>query len=173
MAQKQQLVTKKRIIHFFIKKTQTFSMKILYSILIIIFSQINVFCQDENNVDSIATKTRKSDSLLVEMLPQYPDGTEAMYRFIAKNIKYPEKAKNALIEGKVYASFVIEKDGTVGEMKILKGIGYGCDEETLRVIALMPNWTPGMQNNKAVRVQMNLPVSFKLEKKKKKGKKIS
>jgi len=146
-------------------------MKILYSILIFIFSQFNVFSQDENNVDSISTKTRKSDSVFVDILPQYPGGTEALYRFIADNIKYPEKAKNASVEGKVYASFVIEQDGSVGEMKILKGIGYGCDEETLRVIAMMPNWTPGMQNNKAVRVQMNLPVSFKLEKKKKKGKK--
>ncbi len=80
------------------------------------------------------------------------------------NVVYPQEAKEAGIEGKVFVEFYIEGDGTVCDAKVLRGIGYGCDEEALRVIGLMPKWYPGKQRGKAVRVRYTLPVTFKLAK---------
>jgi TonB family protein len=100
---------------------------------------------------------------LVEMDPEFPGGMEALTKYLSENIKYPEQAKKDKIQGKVYISFVVEKDGSVADAKVLRGIGGGCDEEALRVVNAMPKWTPGKQRGEAVRVQFNLPVAFKLQ----------
>lgn len=100
---------------------------------------------------------------VVEVLPQYPGGNEAMYKFIGDNIKYPEKAKEDKISGRVFVNFIVEKDGAVSNVNVLRGIGGGCDEEASRVVAMMPNWTPGTQKGKAVRVSFNLPINFALK----------
>ena len=99
---------------------------------------------------------------VVEQMPQYPGGDEARIKYLSKNLKYPEEARREGIEGKVFVTFVVEKDGSITGAKILRGIGGGCDEETIRVIENMPDWEPGKQKGKAVRVRFNMPIVFKL-----------
>lgn len=99
----------------------------------------------------------------VEVMPEFPGGMEAMMKYFAENIKYPEEAKEKGISGRVFVQFVIEKDGSVSNVKVLRSIGGGCDEEAVRVVKGMPKWKPGMQKGKAVRVHYNLPLNFKLD----------
>jgi protein TonB len=100
--------------------------------------------------------------IVVESMPEYPGGDAELYKYLADNIRYPELAKEASISGRVFVSFVVEKDGTVTDVKILRGIGGGCDEEAIRLVKGMPKWTPGKQRGKPVRVTYNLSVKFTL-----------
>ena len=100
----------------------------------------------------------------VEKQPEFPGGTDSMFAFIQRNIRYPEEAKRSGIEGRVFVTFVIEKDGQVSNAKILRDIGGGCGEEALRVVNSMPKWKPGTQRGNPVRVQFNLPIMFQLQK---------
>ena len=100
---------------------------------------------------------------VVEVSPEFPGGTEALYKYIAENIHYPEQAKANKMEGSVVVRFVVEADGTISNAKVLRGIGGGCDEEALRVVNAMPKWQPGSVDGKPVRVQFNLPIIFKLQ----------
>ena len=99
---------------------------------------------------------------IVEKMPQFTGGESAMMKYVSENIKYPEKAKEDGIQGRVFISFVVEKDGSVSNVEVKRGIGGGCDEEAARVIAGMPKWQPGMQKGKPVRVNYMMPVFFKL-----------
>ena len=96
-------------------------------------------------------------------MPEFPGGVEALMDYVGRNVKYPEEAKDKEIQGRVFVSFVIEKDGSVNEVKVLRGIGGGCDEEAVRVIKAMPKWTPGKQKGKPVRVNYQIPINFKLD----------
>ena len=100
---------------------------------------------------------------IVEVMPEFPGGTEKMMDYLSKNIKYPEAAKEKGISGRVFLSFVIEKDGAVSNVKVAKGIGKECDDEALRVVKAMPKWKPGLQKGKPVRVNYMLPIFFKLD----------
>jgi protein TonB len=100
---------------------------------------------------------------IAEVMPEFPGGKEALFAYIGKNLKYPEQAVEEGIEGVVYVTFVVEVDGSIAGVKVLRGIGGGCDEEALRVVRGMPNWKPGMQAGKPVRVKYNLPIRFKLQ----------
>jgi TonB family protein len=105
---------------------------------------------------------------VVSKLPQYPGGDKGRMSFIAKNIKYPEEARKNDITGTVYASFIIEKDGSVSNPKIIRSIGYGCDKEVIRVIKIMPKWQPGEdETGNPVRVAYTIPVKFNLDRKEK------
>ena len=99
---------------------------------------------------------------IVENQPEFPGGMEALYKYLAQNIKYPQLARDNNITGKVYVTFVVEKDGSIANPKVLRDIGGGCGAEAIRVVKSMPKWTPGKQRGKAVRVQFNLPVNFNL-----------
>ena len=99
----------------------------------------------------------------VEQVPQFPDGNAAMYKFLASQIKYPSVARENGIEGTVYVSFVVWLDGSIRNIEIKRGIGGGCNDEALRVVNLMPKWSPGKQNGKAVPVAFTLPIKFKLD----------
>lgn len=99
---------------------------------------------------------------VVENDPEFPGGMEALYKYLAQNIKYPQLARDNGITGKVYVTFVVEKDGSIANPKVLRDIGGGCGQEAIRVVKSMPKWTPGKQRGKAVRVQFNLPVNFSL-----------
>ncbi|HOI31262.1 MAG: M56 family metallopeptidase [Bacteroidales bacterium] len=99
---------------------------------------------------------------VVDVMPEFPGGATAMMNFIANNITYPEQARRDTIHGRVYVNFVVETDGSVSNVKILRGIGGGCDEEAKRVVELLPKFTPGYQRGQAVRVSFNLPVKFVL-----------
>jgi TonB family protein len=109
----------------------------------------------ENNDEEIFTA--------VEEQPEYLGGAIEAFKFIAKNIKYPEAAVNARVQGKVFLKFVVKKDGTIGDIQVLKGIGFGCDLEAARVVKEFPRWTPGKQNGKPVNVWFTIPISFVLD----------
>ncbi len=100
--------------------------------------------------------------VFVQNNPEFPGGQAAMFQYLAKNLKYTQAAKEVGIQGKMLVSFVVWKDGTIGNIKILRGLGAGLDEEAVRVIKAMPRWKPGNQNGKNVNVEFNMPVSFKL-----------
>jgi len=100
---------------------------------------------------------------VVEASPEYPGGEAARMKFLQENIKYPQMARESGIQGTVYVTFVVEKDGRVTDVRILRGIGGGCDEEAVRVVQNMPKWIPGKQRQKPVRVQFNMPIKFTLQ----------
>jgi protein TonB len=100
---------------------------------------------------------------VVESMPEFRGGMKELYTYLGNNIKYPVMAKESGIQGVVYVTFVVEKDGSITDVRVLRGIGGGCDEEAVRVVESMPNWTPGKQRGKPVRVQYNLPVRFTLQ----------
>ena len=100
---------------------------------------------------------------VVEESPSFPGGDIARIKFLQQNIDYPTMARESGIQGTVYVTFVVEPDGKVSNVQILRGIGGGCDEEAVRVIKAMPRWRPGKQRGKPVRVQFNMPIKFTLQ----------
>lgn len=98
--------------------------------------------------------------VVVDELPKYPGGDEARFKFLQNNVKYPKVATYNGIKGVVYITFIVEKDGSLSNIKLLQGIGGGCDEEALRVARLMPKWTPGKRKGQPVRVYVNMPIRF-------------
>jgi protein TonB len=99
---------------------------------------------------------------IVEEMPSFPGGEAALMKYLATNIKYPAIAKDAGIQGTVYVTFVVDTDGKVKDVRVLRSIGGGCDEEAIRVVQSMPAWKPGKQRGKSVKVQYNLPIRFTL-----------
>lgn len=99
----------------------------------------------------------------VEQNPEFIGGQAKMYQFLGENIKYPQAAQRANISGRVFVKFVVEDDGSIGDVIVMKGIGFGCDEEAIRVVKSMPHWKPGVQNGKNVRVYYNMPIVYKLD----------
>jgi len=99
----------------------------------------------------------------MENPPMYPGGIEKFYKFLGDNIKYPPMAAENNIQGNVFVSFTVEKDGSLTDIKIDRKLGYGTDEEAVRVLKLSRRWNPGMQNGKPVRVKYNIPIKFSLQ----------
>ena len=121
---------------------------------------------EEVKVQAVKRTAWTNDELIFETVednPKFPGGVKAMYNFIAGNLKYPVEAQKNNITGKVFVKFVVRQDGSISNMKVLKGIGYGCDEETVRVISQMPRWIPGKQNGKPVNVMFTMPINFVIE----------
>jgi periplasmic protein TonB len=100
---------------------------------------------------------------IVEQNPEFPDGQKAMFSWLSSNIKYPPIARENGIEGTVYVGFVVNTDGSIVDVIVKRGIGGGCNEEAVRVVQQMPNWKPGRQQGRPVRVAFTLPIKFKLE----------
>lgn len=100
--------------------------------------------------------------LFAEQQPEFTGGMEAFGDFLRQNLKYPSSAARAGIEGKVFVEFTVGVDGSIQSARTVKGIGFGCDEEALRVVNLMPNWRAGKQSGRPVRVRFTLPISFQL-----------
>ena len=123
---------------------------------------------EELTVTGLATH-EKSDItqdevfVVVDEMPEYPGGDLALRTFLAQNIKYPLEAAKKGIHGKVYVNFVVEKDGTVGLVKIARGVDPSLDAEALRVVKLLTNWKPGKQKGKDVRVSFTVPIQFALQ----------
>lgn len=109
-------------------------------------------------------KIEESTQILdvAQVMPEFEGGMAAMYKWLGKKLNYPEEAQRIGKEGKVVLSFVIEKNGEISDLKIIKSVGFGCDEEAIRVVKKMPKWKPGMQGGRPVRVRFVLPLSFKL-----------
>jgi periplasmic protein TonB len=99
----------------------------------------------------------------VEQDPEFPGGLAALGRFLQQNIQYPMAAARANVSGRVFVSFTVNTDGSITDSQVLKGLGFGTDDEALRVLKAMPRWKPGRQSGRAVRVRYNLPISFTLE----------
>ena len=108
----------------------------------------------EENVDEIFT--------IVEEQPSPVGGMKAFYDYVFDNLNYPPRAARMGIEGRVFVEFIVERDGSLTDVKVAKGIGGGCDEEAVRVISEAPKWNPGKQRGRAVRVRMIMPIVFKL-----------
>jgi protein TonB len=113
-------------------------------------------------VEAVVAEDENKIFMVVEQQPEFEGGYEAMMNFIRKNMRYPASARRMGIDGTVYVSFVVGKDGTINDVKVLRGISADCDKEAVRVVQAMPPWKPGKQNGKAVFVRFNLPIKFKL-----------
>jgi len=113
--------------------------------------------------DEIEDEVEEPIFVFVEKNASFPGGDKARLKFLKENIEYPVMAIESGIQGTVYITFVVEKDGSISHVELLRGIGGGCDEEAIRVIKNMPKWNPGEQRMLPVRVQMNIPIKFNLD----------
>jgi protein TonB len=100
--------------------------------------------------------------IVVEDAPGYPGGDAARMKFLSDNIRYPAIARESGIQGTVFIQFVVERDGSITDVQVIRGIGGGADEEAVRVVKMMPRWTPGKQRGRPVRVQFTMPIRFTL-----------
>ena len=119
--------------------------------------------QNEFKAEGTFTPNDEPAFDVVEEMPQFPGGASALLEFLSKNIRYPKEAFEANKQGRVLATFVVEKDGSISETKVVKSVESSLDEEAIRVLNSMPNWTPGKQGGKAVRVKYTVPINFRLD----------
>lgn len=135
------------------KTRKNVSLKVALMMLVLLFSFMTSTAQ-----------TKKNNMVydVVEVMPQFPGGQIAMLKYIMENIKYPKQIMEEGIQGRVTVSFIVEKDGRVSNVRLLRSVQPSLDKEAIRVVKSMPKWTPGKQNGKPVRVRFNLPVMFKL-----------
>ena len=99
----------------------------------------------------------------ITISPIFPGGEEARLNYLKENLKYPVSARDSNIQGTVYVSFAVEKDGRISDVKVMRGIGGGCDEEAVRVVKMMPKWKPAEQGGKIIKYEYTLPIEFSLE----------
>ena len=99
---------------------------------------------------------------VVEQMQEYPGGIPALIQFLQENLQYPEQAMASHIEGRVLVAFIVEKDGSISDIKAVRQVDPSLDNEAMRVVSIMPKWTPGYMNGKPVRVRFTLPINFKL-----------
>ncbi|WP_455530917.1 energy transducer TonB [Segatella salivae] len=135
------------------KTRKNVSLKVALMMLVLLFSFMTSTAQ-----------TKKNDMVfdVVEVMPQYPGGQIAMMKYIMENIKYPKQAMKEGIQGRVTVRFIVEKDGSISDVKPVLSVHPLLNKEAVRVVESMPKWTPGKHNGKPVRVRFNLPVMFKL-----------
>lgn len=131
-------------------------MKIVSKCLIAVIFGIGI------NFFSINASAQETVHKQVDEMPVPPGGKDGFIQYMIQNLKYPEAAKENGIEGMVMVTFVVKSDGSVENIEVIKGIGGGCDEEALRVVAESGKWTPGKLDGKTVNTQMTLPVQFRL-----------
>ena len=117
---------------------------------------------------SISTASKQKDDkekvyTYIDQMPSFPGGDEGLYSFISNNLVYPDVAKRAGIMGKIYVQFVVDKDGSVTDVNVQKGIGAGCDEEAVRVVKMMPKWIPGKNKGELVKIRIAIPIVFALK----------
>ncbi|WP_020606707.1 energy transducer TonB [Spirosoma spitsbergense] len=118
------------------------------------------------NTSGFAQKLSLSDTTvytIVEHQPEFQGGFGALKTYMLANVHYPAQAQEAKVKDRVFISFIVERDGTLSDIRMLKGVGYGCDEEAIRVIKSMPRWIPGSQSGEPIRVKYNLPVLFGID----------
>ena len=135
------------------KTRKNVSLKVALTMLVLLFSFMTSTAQ-----------TKKNDMVfdVVEVMPQFPGGQIAMMKYIMENMKYPKQAMKEGIQGRVTVRFIVEKDGSISDVKPILSVHPLLNKEAVRVVESMPKWTPGKQNGKPVRVRFNLPVMFKL-----------
>ena len=135
------------------KTRKNVSLKVALMMFVLLFSFMTSTAQ-----------TKKNDMVfdVVEVMPQFPGGQIAMLKYIMENIKYPEQAMKEGIQGRVAVRFIVEKDGSISDVKPILSVHPLLNKEAVRVVESMPKWSPGKQNGKPVRVRFNVPVMFKL-----------
>ncbi len=119
--------------------------------------------QGVESFDQIEPEEVSKPFLIVEQMPTYPGGEGELISYLSKTVMYPSQAREFKVQGLVVARFVIESDGSISNIEVLRGIGAGCDEEAVRVIEGIPNWSPGVQNGNYVPVMYTLPIRFVLK----------
>ena len=134
--------------------------KILLALIVVATSSIHLFSQ--NTDETVDPNLNAEVFTVVDEMPEFPGGDEAYYEFLSKNMVYPAMAKEQEIQGRVWVGFTVQKDGSITDVKIIRGIGGGCDEEVVRVMKLMPKWKPGKQAGKEVICTFRMPVNFTL-----------
>ena len=110
----------------------------------------------------VAKKNQKVFDI-VEQMPEYPGGQAALFEFISKNVKYPDDAVKKKVEGKVFVTFVVDTDGKITDVSLMRKVFPSLDTEAVRVISAMPNWIPGKQKGQVVRVKYTVPIMFRLK----------
>ena len=110
----------------------------------------------------VAKKNQKVFDI-VEQMPEYPGGQAALFEFICKNVKYPDDAVKKKVEGKVFVTFVVDTDGKITDVSLMRKVFPSLDAEAVRVISAMPNWIPGKQKGQVVRVKYTVPIMFRLK----------
>ncbi|MDR1951693.1 MAG: energy transducer TonB [Bacteroidales bacterium] len=130
-------------------------MKKLTYILTLIFLA-NSFCYSQ-------TTEEQFTMTVIEDAPEFPGGEKARLKYLKENFKYPQNAIDSGIQGIVFMSFFVERDGSISNIEVARGIGGGCDEEAIRLIEGMPNWIPGKQRGRPVGVQFMMPIRFPLD----------
>lgn len=135
------------------KTRKNVSLKVALMMLVLLFS-----------FTTSTAQTKKNDMVfdVVEVMPQFPGGQIAMMKYIMENMKYPEQAMKEGIQGRVAVRFIVEKDGSISDVKPILSVHPLLNKEAVRVVKSMPKWSPGKHNGKPVRVRFNLPVMFKL-----------
>lgn len=135
------------------KTRKNVNLKVALMMLVLLFSFMTSTAQ-----------TKKNDMVfdVVEEMPQFPGGQIAMMKYIMENMKYPKQAMKEGIQGRVTVRFIVEKDGSISDVRPILSVHPLLNKEAVRVVESMPKWTPGKQNGKPVRVRFNLPVMFKL-----------
>lgn len=111
---------------------------------------------------AVAAPTTKP-FLTAEVMPDFAGGPEALRRYMERNLRFPSRAASAAVSGRVYISFTVNADGSISDVAVLKGLGYGTDEEAVRVVSKMPPWTPGRQNSHPVAVRYTMPITFQYQ----------
>ena len=120
--------------------------------------QVQVQAEDEDTLENGEQVFR-----VVEVMPKFPGGDAELLKFIAKNVKYPQESQDKGEQGRVICSFVVTKDGTLTNYKVIRGISPALDQEAVRVLRMMPSWTPGTQKGEPVAVKYTVPITFKLQ----------
>lgn len=135
------------------KTRKNVSLKVALMMLVLLFS-----------FTTSTAQTKKNDMVfdVVEVMPQYPGGQIAMMKYIMENMKYPEQAMKEGIQGRVTVRFIVEKDGSISNVSPIHPVHPLLDKEAIRVVKSMPKWSPGKQHGKPVRVQLIVPIMFKL-----------
>lgn len=126
---------------------------------------IGEIVSDVTNIDKTNFQAEETNEILdiVEEHAVFEGGMDEFYKYVSKNLNYPKQAKKQGIEGRIFLQFVVDKDGSLTDIKVVKGIGFGLDEEAKRVLSECPKWKPARQRGKVVKVRMSIPIVFKLD----------
>ena len=136
------------------------------TLLVIVFAPARANAQDKKEKNTQTHKDTTTDDKVYEVCEQMPifeGGDAALMKYLTDSVKYPELAKKHGVQGRVVIGFIVEKDGSLTNVKVLRAVDRALDAEALRVVMGMPKWIPGRQNEQRVRVKYNVPVSFRLE----------
>ncbi len=137
----------------------------------VIVESVEINTEDDKNKEvviqaPVAAPIEEEDNVVfqvVETMPSFPGGDQALFKFLGDNVKYPVIAQENGIQGRVICQFVVNKDGSIVDVEVVRPVDPSLDKEAIRVIKSMPNWSPGKQRGKSVRVKYTLPVNFKLQ----------